>query len=199
MRRLVAIVVAAVVVMACSASTAGSSATAESSGLSPQEFASLLQRNAQYDYDPFESPRAQRDAADLVVLGTVTKMQPGRSFPYSGTQLNLVVEVVEVIKGKSDELVYVEVEFGEDEMSATIERSGLDGRVVMFLDDRTDVEADDGMAGRPDGAPIYAPYVQGLIMEADRAWISGLDDSKEWAPSWLELSTFEELIAATKG
>lgn len=194
-------VVTATVAASCAGSVQVTGNSDESSARQAERLAQILQGGVSYDYDPFDSPQAQRDAADLVVVGTIAKSVFGRTLPYgrSGPQTNLVIEVQDVIRGKvTGDVVYVEVPIQAEDGAVSIDSDAFSGRLLLFLDDRTDIRSADGEQGRPEGERIYAPFVQGVILEADASWVSGLVDSADWHSQWRDLSTFEDLIAALK-
>ena len=193
MRRWIIAFLIAVFVAACSGSPQAQSENIE------RDFAQILQTGVRYDYDPFDSPEAQRDAADLVVLGTITKVVPGRTLGdgRSRTQANLVVDVLEVVRGAAvADMVYVEIDLPTGVSAAELDDAAPRGRLLLFLDDRTDIDGIDGEEGRPIDASIYAPFVQGMIIETDGTWVSGMEDDREWGKNWHDLSSFDALVSA---
>jgi len=165
-----------------------------------EHFADLLQTGVGVDYDVVGSPSALRDAADLVLIGTISNIVRGRDLPYgrATAQANLVVEVERIIKGltPNPETVFVEVPLPSGMLVSELASGAPDGRVVLFLGDRTYLKGIRGEAGRPDGSAIYAPFTQGMIIEAGSAWVSGLVNRDEMPRDWQTLETFDLLLAS---
>ena len=169
---------------------------------SVESFAQLLQAGVGYDYEPFDTPALVGQAADLVIVGRAVDVVEGRTL--SGgrdrAQLNLVVKVQDVKRGPAqiDELVFVELDRPSGVTASQLARSIPPGRFLLFLDDRTDVDATGDETGRPAGAPVFAPFVQGMIIEDATTWASGLVDKSELRPAWNALRSFDDVVAATK-
>ena len=194
MRRLIVLAVLVVIIAGCASESGRNNQAAAA-----QDFANLLQSGASYDYDAFDSPLAQRDAADLVVLGTLGEVVPGRQLPYGrdSKQANLVVKVEEVIRGSSPDpqTAYVEVELGNGvEFEDVRDAAPVGQRLLLFLDDRTDIGGVNGERGRPSGSRIYTPFVQGLIIEAGGDWVSGISDRGEFGPEWRGIDSFDAFV-----
>lgn len=164
--------------------------------------AAALQTGVEHDYEPFDTPEAQRDAADLVVVGTVTEVVPGRQLPYGRTaaHANLAVSVEEGISGFTRDAgtVYVEIEVGSADGVAPIRDAALGRRLLLFLDDRTDVAGVDGERGRPTGASIYTPFIEGVVIDAGDGWVGGLVDRSELGAGWRKYASFDSLVSGLK-
>lgn len=164
-----------------------------------EPFAKLLQTGVSYDYEPTDSPADATRQADLVVVGTVKDVVPGRTLPYgrANSQANLVVAVQEVVKGNTDDTVYVEVTKPVGVAIEELLTTSPTGRVVLFLDDRTDVEASGPEAGRPTGSRIYTPLIDGFIVESGTGWLSGLVPRDDLRAGWSSLSTVDDIVEAS--
>jgi len=164
-----------------------------------QSFAALLQTGIYIDYEVVESPAELRDLADLVIIGTISDVVEGRVLPYgrAEAQANLVIDVERVIRGIAPRSgpVYVEVTLPSGLLVSELASAAPNGRLVLFLGDRTYLRGTTGETGRPEGSAIYAPFAQGMVIEADQMWISGLVDGEELPPGWQKLESFDQLVA----
>lgn len=202
MRHLALAVIAAVMAACASVPIAAETRHADPADAA-NRFANLLQSGVRYDYDPFDTPSDQRDAADLVVVGTIAEVVPGRQLPLgrAATHANLVIAVQEIIRGSKPDVktVYVEVELGSGIPVADVRDAAPVGqRLILFLDDRTDIKGLDGETGRPSGASIYAPFVQGMIVEAGTDWVSALVDRSELSSDWRSITSFEAFVSSLR-
>jgi hypothetical protein len=202
MRRLMLALVVIALTSACTMKTGGAGELSTDSA-SVGGFARLLQTGVSYDYEPFASPIEQRDASDLVVVGRVADVVLGRTLPYGRPKpnANLVVTVEETIRGSSpgSQTVYVEVRLPSGMPIADLRAAAPDARVLLFLVDTTHVVAVGGETGRPAGARIFTPFVQGVIIEAADGWVSGLVELSEMGPRWRERSSFDGFVKALRG
>ncbi len=158
-------------------------ATCEPEDLSP--FLESIQI-VTYDYEPFDTPRDQADAADLVVVGRFVAAGPGRSDDGRGQQRGqLTVAVETVIAGDrsavQDGHVFVELPMQPSDIE-TARDSLPANRVMLFLDS----------SGDPS---IFAPFVQGVVLETCRGYVSALDSLESMEPAWREAATFDEFVA----
>lgn len=196
--RVLAVAVLAALVVGC-ASTPIAADPSRDAAAAATEVAAILQTGVELDYEPFDTPEALRDAADLVVVGTVTEVVPGRQLPYGRTapHANLVVSVEDSISGfpRDAKTVYVEIEVGGESDVADIRDAAVGQRLLLFLDDRTDVAGVDGERGRPKGASIYTPYVEGVVLEAGDSWVSGLIDRSELSAGWQRDTPFDAIVS----
>jgi hypothetical protein len=153
-------------------------------------------RTVTYDYEPFDGPREQVAAADLVVVGRIVGVAPGRVLPGLGRHGSLTVAVDEVVSGDEgavqDGLVFMELPMEPADIDAA-RRSLPATRVLLFLDSVTDGQ--DIPRGRPARPPIFAPFVQGVILEACPGYVNALVDPVDMAPAWREAETFDDLVA----
>jgi hypothetical protein len=125
----------------------------------------------QYDYQPADTPAALAAEADAVVTGTIVALRPGQSYgtaPDDWTTSVLEVRVDQVLAGDSAVVaagsVYIEV--------PTIERAPCPATVpnahgVFFLHTSEPYSGTilHESAGRPAGARLTAPFVQGFLIE----------------------------------
>ncbi len=139
-----------------------------------------------YDYDPFDTPREQTLAADLVVVGRFVAADPGRSDVSPGQRRGrLTVAVETVIAGDRsavhDGHVFVELPVRSFDIEPA--RDSLPAnRVMLFLDS----------SGDPS---IFAPFVQGVLLETCPGYVSGLESLEHMSPAWREAATFDEFVA----
>ncbi len=178
-------------------------------------------RSYELDYEPASSPSDLASRADLVVRGTIVGVEPGQAYaPVPDTPARIVTSVLHVAVSKVlagnpglvwDGMVYVEIPHparlyaGEDDsqgrpyysIAALVPRT----EGVFFLDDRTnepywETITDPG-AGRPEGAPLMAPYAEGLLL-ADPVGrlVSVLVELDSMPSPWRAISTIDEVVAA---
>ncbi len=156
-----------------------------------------------------DTSRTSREQADAVVTGTIVDMKPGQSYaptPESQEQTPtfvLEVKVDQVLAGDrgvvADGSVYVEMP-NPASRDACLDAPVPSADGVFFLDDRTnepywDTIIDEG-AGRPAGARITAPFVQGFLIEDPRGkLVSVLDGLETMSPTWRDLDSVEEVLA----
>ena len=157
-------------------------------------------QNVTYDYEPVDTPQVQARMADLVV-GRFVGVVPGRAGRATGSQGTLTVAVDEVLSGEADAvtdgLVFVELPMQAGDIEAA-QRSLPATRVLLFLEDRSVIDGRDLPGGRPPDAPIFAPFVQGVILEACPGYVSALEDIMGMAPAWREAATFDEFVALVR-
>jgi hypothetical protein len=158
----------------------------------------------QYDYQPADTPAALAAEADAVVTGTIVALRPGQSYasaPDSGpdwTTSVIEVRVDQLVAGDSAVVaagsVYIE--------APTIERAPCPAPVpesygVFFLhasEPYSGTILHEG-AGRPAGARLTAPFVQGFLIEdADDELVSVWDSFETMPPAWHGLDSVEEVL-----
>ena len=164
-------------------------------------------RQIAYDYEPADTPAALAAEADAVVTGTIVALRPGQTYapaPNGGpdtTTSVLEVKVDQVVAGGSavvaDGSVYVEVSsFEHAPCPATVPRA----YGVFFLDDRTNQPYSETIldkgAGRPAGARITAPFVQGFLLEnPDGKLVSVWEPFETMPRAWRGLDSVEDVVA----
>lgn len=158
-------------------------ATCEPEDLDP--FLESIQ-NVVYDYEPFDSPLEQAEAADMVVVGRFTAADPGRSDDSPGQQSGqLTVAVESVIAGDryamQDGHIFVELPMQPSDIEAA--RDALPANRVMLFLSRT---------GDP---TIFVPFVQGVVLETCPGYLSALESLENMSVAWREAATFDEFIA----
>ncbi len=141
---------------------------------------------ATVDYDPFDTPRDQAAAADLVVVGRFVAADPGRSDDSPGQQRGrLTVAVETVIAGDrsavQDGHVFVELPMQPSDIE-TARDSLPANRVMLFLDS----------SGDPS---IFAPFVQGVVLETCPGYVSALDSLEGMSAAWRQAANFDEFVA----
>lgn len=180
-----------IVVTACS----GESPMPSRGEAAAADFATVL-RAVSYDYEPFDSPGDLARAADLVVVGRITGARGGRRLE-AGPQATLTVAVEKIIKGSADALTagtaYVEIPTAAGAEVADLQAAIPSSRVVLFLADRTGVPGT-GASGT-EGARIFTPYPQGVIMEDGQGFIGGIEDLGEMSPQWNAAADFDTFVA----
>jgi hypothetical protein len=177
--------------------------TDQSSIESPKEgLADFLEcmRQIQHDYEPADTPAALAAESDAVVTGTIVALRPGQSYAALWKTSVLEVRVDQVLAGDSavvaDGSVYVEVPtFDRAPCPATVPKA----YGVFFLNDRTTEPysgaiLDEG-AGRPAGARLTAPFVQGFLIEdADDKLVSVWESFELMPPAWRGLDSVEDVL-----
>ena len=178
---------------------------------SSQSFADFLacMRQVTYDYEPVDTPADLARQADAVVTGTIVDIKAGQSYARTpdsrardGT-LVLEVMVHRVLAGDravvADGSVYVE-------MPDPASREGCretpvpKAYGVFFLLDVTNWPYDgtvlDKGAGRPAGARITTPLIQGFLIENPRGkLVSVMDSLKTMSEPWRSLDSVDEVLA----
>jgi len=175
----------------------------------------------EWDYEPASSPADLASRADLVVRGTIVGVEPGQAYaPVSGTPARIVTSVLHAAVSKAlagnpglvwDGMVYVEIPHparlyaGEDDSQGRPYDSFAElvpkTEGVFFLDDRTnepywETIIDPG-TGRPEGAPLMAPYAQGLLLaDPGGRLVSVLVELDSMPSRWRAISTIDEVAAA---
>jgi hypothetical protein len=193
-------VVAALALAACGHADQGATA-------SPQEsladFLDCMQQ-IQYEYDPADTPAALAAEADAVVTGTIVALRPGQSYaPAPNSSPDWTTSVLEVrgdqvLAGNAavvaDGSVYMEV--------PTLDRAPCPATVpeaygVFFVhtsEPYSETILDEG-AGRPAGARLTAPFVQGFLIEnADNTLVSVWEPFETMPPAWHGLDSVEEVL-----
>jgi hypothetical protein len=165
-------------------------------------------RQVVYDYQPADTPAQLARQADAVVTGTIADMKAGQSYaPSPGSRADgtfvLEVEVDRVLAGDpavvADGSVYVEMPnpaSRNDCLEAPVPK--LHG--VFFVLDTTNWPYDwtvlDEGAGRPAGARITTPLVQGFLIEDSRGKLVSVKDSlKTMSEPWRSLDSVDEVLA----
>jgi hypothetical protein len=213
----------AITLAACSAAEPG--ATSSASNLN--DFMQYV-RTFEYDYEPAVDPERLGEEAQLVVLGSLAAVEEGQS--YAPTERSdaviatsvLRVDVEEVLAGQPGDLirdgaVFVEVPhpafvgngvdegeptpFDHEAFATTVP---LGSEALFFLDDRTsepywETVLNEG-AGRPSGAGIAAPFVQGFLIEDDEGRLVSVNEPlRSMPPAWQGLETLEEVVSMVTG
>ena len=176
-----------------------------------QSFADFLRcmRQVVYDYEPVETPKHLARQADAVVAGTIVDMKAGQSYAataeseFDEATFVLEVKVDRVLAGDrgvvADGSVYVEMPNPASEDSC-LEAPVPRAYGVFFLDDRTNepysaAVLDEG-AGRPVGAQITTPFVQGFLIEDARGTlVSVMDGLETMSAPWRDLDSVDEVVA----
>jgi hypothetical protein len=176
-----------------------------------QSFADFLgcMRQVTYDYEPADSPAHLARQADAVVTGTIADMKAGQSYapsPESRADGTFVLEVKvdQVLAGDpavvADGSVYVEMP-DPASSDACLEAPVPKVHGVFFVVDTTNWPHDwtilNEGAGRPAGARITTPLVQGFLVEDPRGKLVSVEDSlKTMSEPWRSLDSVEEVVAA---
>ncbi|MEU8117816.1 hypothetical protein AB0C21_03805 [Spirillospora sp. NPDC049024] len=203
---------------ACSGgeSDAGSAAagSAGDSG-SVRTLTGLAAQNRDVDYDPLTSPADARKKADLIVTGTLTKVEDGIRIAGDPSQaendyVTFVLNVHKVLDGKKSGVtggkVYVSVFTGGAAPAAKLAALNPQAKVVAVLDDITNWQPspDETVvrpANIPAGARLYAPYTDGL-------WLQGRSDTRMFGvgveaadlpTGWRHAKTVDQFSAALDG
>jgi hypothetical protein len=176
-------------------SVPGSEASVGSDG-----FVSLLRSTVQYDYDVHESPQDLRDDSNLVVVGRFASVTQGRTIEGIGPHATLTIDVEQTLVGSAESVVngqiFLELVTSAGGSVADYRERLPAGRVLLFLDDRSDIEGK-GPTGAPDGAPIFAlASPLGLILEDGGQLVGGYEDLGGAPPAWAEETTFDAFVAA---
>ncbi|MET3770154.1 hypothetical protein ABIB15_002861 [Marisediminicola sp. UYEF4] len=159
----------------------GTTTTSYSAQQSVEQFAGI-----DFDYDPVDSPSALEEQSQLVVTGTIERVQEGRvqivpaneKIPGVST-IVLVLRDPMVVSGSveenSDGFVYVELPNpGGQETDAYQDGLRAGSSVVAYLDpasdgapvEGVDTAIADSKAGRPAGQALYLPAgPQALILQ----------------------------------
>ncbi|MFI0445429.1 hypothetical protein [Actinomadura sp. 6N118] len=205
---------------ACSGADSGGRTTAVSgtsdSG-SVRELTELAGQNVHTDYDPLTSPADAKKKADLIVEGTLTKVENGIRLAAANpaqagsedTYVTFVVNVHKVLDGDARRVVggkvYVSVYTDGSTSPAKLAALNPQAKVVAVLDDLTGwspspAETVVRPANIPAGAPLYAPYTDGL-------WLQGRSDTQmfgvgveaaELPAGWKRAKTVNQFSAAFK-
>jgi hypothetical protein len=183
----------------------------------PASFVQIL-RSSNLDFEPQGSPTALAKKAALTVVGTIEDVAEGRAFATTETSgpifltIVLTIRVDQVLGGDEtavkDGLIYVELDRIEaqtaDDYRATIPK---DQRAVLFLDERTNVNQGGPVTpakGIPDGARIFAPYAEGVVLQDDSngGVVGGFEDLNELGADWVgadSVDVFASRIAPAPG
>jgi hypothetical protein len=160
-----------------------------------------LVRDVHYDFTVYESPQALANAAEVVVVGSLTGVAPGRQTEGRGSHATLEVLVDQLVKGSAELLtdgkVFVEI---RTTPVATVEayRAALPTeRVLLFLDDRTDIPGT-GPTGAPSGARIFAPWATGIVFESGPGFTVAYEDLGELPEGWQLPASFDDLVLSLK-
>ncbi|MFG2004118.1 hypothetical protein ACGFNU_33660 [Spirillospora sp. NPDC048911] len=176
---------------ACSGADSGGRVTAvsgTSTAGSVRELTELAGQNVHVDYDALTSPADARKKADLIVEGTLAKVEngirlaaanPAQAGPEE-TYVTFVVNVQKVLDGDADKVkdgkVYVSVYTDGSTSPAKLTALNPQAKVVAVLDDITNwrPSPDETVvrpANIPATAPLYAPYTDGM-------WLQGQSDTQ---------------------
>lgn len=180
MRRLIVLPVLGV----AAAATLAISGAADGGGAeSPtvDEFVSLASSGVHVDFSPLTSPRDAVDKGDLLVEGTLVDVLDGIRLEYpnptytqrkANSYATLAIDVDTVIDGAlAGDRVYVAVVKSASATPARLAAANPRPKVVAVLDDITAWAPAPGVkvqrpAAMPDGAPLYAPFTDGLWLQA---------------------------------
>lgn len=203
--------------------TACSPATAPGTGQQPpaaSASAACIQdcrlfRFIDYDYEPAETPAVLAGQVDLVVIGSVVDIRPGRSTGADDPLPHVVVslQVEKALRGPTTrvpkDLVFVELPVpslkARAEVGASLPRGS---RLALFVSDHTDLDDDnpvhDQDAGRPVGSRLFAPAAQGLLRElpagtgsrSGSRLVGGFVDLETQPEAWKQLKNLDDLASA---
>ena len=165
----------ALALSACS-SPAAPSSPSSSAGIDSDQATAIAElfSSASSDYIAAATPAELGSKSDVVIKGTILRVQEGRVDGDPADQITdaksivVVISKPKIISGElpagSDGLVYVELQSPFNQSAADYER-GLpkNTKVVVYLvaaSDGTDTfsQLQDPAAGRPAGQPLYMPY-----------------------------------------
>jgi hypothetical protein len=154
------------------------------------------------DFEAHDSPAALAKDASLTIVGTVESVKDGRVFGAGPTRADepvffnatFAIRVETVVSSKVDiqegEIIYMEIARSKETPVEEIRDATAEGqRVILFLDDYTEgietfpiIEA----GGIPDGATIYAPYADGLLVEDIKsgALVGGFEPLEKMPTNW---------------
>ncbi|MFG2004749.1 hypothetical protein ACGFNU_36910 [Spirillospora sp. NPDC048911] len=224
MKTNIVVMSAAALALAFTATACGGadSATTAVSGTSDassvRELTDLAGQNVHVDYDPLTSPADARKKADLIVEGTLTKVEngiklaatnPAQASPEQDAYVTFVVNVNKVLDGDArkvkDGKVYVSVYTDGTTSPAKLTALNPQAKVVAVLDDITNwrPSPDETVirpANIPAAAPLYAPYTDGI-------WLQGRTDTQMFGvgtkpsdlpPGWKHAKTVTQLSATFK-
>ena len=208
---IVAVAAAVTVLTACSVATTAplqgaSQPAAAPSSVSCSQNCRLL-NYIDYDYDPAETPGDLAGLVDLVVIGAVVDMRPGR---LTGTDdpLPHVVVSVRVEKtlrgsasGASDGQIFVELPVPNPRASAELKSNlPVGSRLALFVSDYTTPKDDNPVqnqdAGRPPGSRLFAPAAQGLLKELPGGLMGGFVDLQTQPEAWKRLKSLNDVESA---
>lgn len=179
-RRLAALATSVVLAAAISACASGAAVTSYSAQECVEQFAGIV-----YDYDPAPSPAALSEQSQLVVTGTIDRVQEGRleivpensSAPGRSTTV-LVLRDPHAVLGDlgegGDGFVYIEL--SAPGLDAHPDGPCIGASVVAYLGaasdgapaEGVDVAIADPEAGRPAGQPLYIlAGPQALVLQCD--------------------------------
>lgn len=162
--------------LALGAFTLVCSVVASCSGADPADKGQQLSRmfaGSAANYEPASSPRELAKWSTLVVEGTVVDIIDGREHgrshddPSLALTVSMVVEVKQALKGKSRDVVYVEMPSQGNTPAGSYKELGAGLPVVLFL---IPAEHERGIiidetAGRPDGEPLFQlTNPQGMVV-----------------------------------
>ncbi|MFD0687801.1 hypothetical protein [Actinomadura fibrosa] len=202
---------------ACSGGDSGgrpAAASGKGDSGSVRALAELAGQNVHVDYTPLTSPADARKKADLIVEGTLAKVEDGirlttGSTPTDDSYVTFVVNVRKVLdgdaRGVSGGKVYVSVYTDGTTPAAKLAALNPQAEVVAVLDDITGWRpSPDETVVRPAGIPasarLYAPYTDGL-------WLQGRSDARMFGvgveaaalpAGWKRAETVDQLSTAFK-
>lgn len=187
---------------------------------SPETMASLLHRDV--DYNVYKSPQEGAAESDLVVRGSLDRVEPGRRYvdsevpDHSIEHIVFTLKVTEVVGGRDGESVAAAQESKEVQFEVSI-GPGLSAEAVSAaLPDTTDVLLFLAFGDAPpasmvletagavkDEAKVLMPYTQGFIIaSADGKVLSVLQgdevESGPWAMSIDEMTAILNAAASAE-
>lgn len=162
--------------------------TSPTASCEPEDLGPFLEtiQTVIYDYEPFDTPRDLAEAADLVVVGRFVAAESGSGVGGGsrGQRGLLTVAVETVIAGDrsavQDDYVFVELPMRPSDIE-TARDSLPANRVMLFLDS----------SGDPS---IFAPFVQGVVLENCPGYLSALDSLESMSAAWRQAANFDEFI-----
>lgn len=177
------------------------------------------------DYEPSATPAALARVVDAVVAGEIEGVSAGQSYaPVAGEEPAIATSVLKVrvdrtFKGGGravhEGFVYLEVAHPafvgtgvEDGKEVPYDREAFAASVpradgIFFLDDRTNepywpTVINQG-SGRPTDARLFAPYIQGFLIEDESGrLVSVMDPLGLMPPAWHGLRSVEEVVRASE-
>ena len=185
---------------------------------SVDRLASSITSGINVDYTPLASPRDAVTRADLIVEGTLTDVTEGVGLAFpdpryterkAGSYATFVVTVDRVVSGDAanlrDKRVYLSVRKSRAAEIGELAGANPQPRIVAVLDDITDWTPGAGVrvtrpAAVPPDAPLYAPYTDGIWLQAaGDAEMHGLHaDPHALAAAWGRPQTVSQFSAGVQ-
>ena len=190
-RMRLAAVAGALAVSGCAVSATnvdpGPSVTSASSGVLSVEAVRQLTRDISFDYDVVASNKELADLSDVVLSGDMVEVSAGPQFGKAGENDGLSKIQSVVLQVRADDVAKGPVKPGESLYLVVYAPDGVDaaawnkavpaGTAVAVYATRspndapkegsTGIDTIDWRAGRPAGAALYVPSVQGLAVQVE--------------------------------